>query len=260
MIRSRLPKRLFGYLSHYVHHHGDMTFITGANAPFFQSLRDNLLSSLFKYEPTSPIVVWDLGLDPAQRQELEQIARERAKIVGGKLTIRNYPEAELPPHYNMKCWNYAFKSYCIFHSLRDIKTRFAFWLDAGCGIRGPLNAERSILAIHGFYSPYSSTTVGKLTVSSLLSDFLDEKCHYAQRSMLSGGVQGYDMKNTKALAICAEWTNLIKAESILAPAGASLDNHRFDQSLLSLVYYSRKKKNPYLGRYLYNIQCHLNKR
>ncbi len=83
MIHSRLPKRLFGFVSHYLHHHGSMTFITGANAPFYESLRDNLLSSLFKYEPDSAIVVWDLGLDPAQRQELEQIARERANTGGG---------------------------------------------------------------------------------------------------------------------------------------------------------------------------------
>lgn len=257
MIRSRLPKRLFGYLSHYVHHHGDMTFITGANAPFFQSLRDNLLSSLFKYEPTSPIVVWDLGLDTDQRQELEQIADERAKM--GGVTIRDYPEQELPPHYNMKCWNYAFKSYCIYHSLRDVKTRFAFWLDAGCGIRGKLDAERTILSMYGFYSPFSSTTVGKLTVPQLLADFYDDKCEYAPIQMLSSGVDGFDIQNPFTWKLVSEWYRTGMVENLLAPQGASLANHRYDQSLLSLVYYSRRKKMPYLCRYYYNIKIHLNK-
>lgn len=160
----------------------------------------------------------------------------------------------------MKCWNYAFKSYCIFHSLRDIKTRFAFWLDAGCGIRGPLNAERSILAIHGFYSPYSSTTVGKLTMPQLLADFCDDKCKYSSIKMLWAAVIGLDIHNDFSWKMISEWYRCGMVEELIAPQGSGLNNHRFDQSLLSLVYYSRKKKNPYLGRYLYNIQCHLNKR
>ena len=193
MIISRLPKRLFGYLSHYVHHHGDMTFITGANAPFFQSLRDNLLQSLHRYEPTSPVEVWDLGLNPDQLFELKQIQCEWA-MEGGKLTIRTYPEQELPPHYALKRWNYAFKSYCIFHSIRDVKTRFAFWLDAGCGIVHRLDAERNVLALYGFYSPFSSTNIGRLTISTVLNAFYDEKCHYSHQQMLSGGVQGLKKK------------------------------------------------------------------
>ena len=160
----------------------------------------------------------------------------------------------------MKCLNYAFKSYCIFHSLKDdVRTCFAFWLDAGCGIRGRLDAERTILSLYGFYSPFSSTTVGKLTMSSLMSDFFDEKCKYSNIQMLSGGVDGFDMNNAFTYKLASEWYRTGMVEGLLAPEGSSLENHRYDQSLLSLVFYSRRKKMPYLCRYYYNIMIHLNK-
>ncbi|MBR4560849.1 MAG: hypothetical protein IKO23_02900 [Bacteroidales bacterium] len=250
----RLPKRIFGRLSKCIHATGDLTIITGANAPFYESMRDNLLSSVFRYEPQAQVIIWDLGLNNMQNVEIQRIIESTE---GGKLL--KYPEETLPEFYAMARYNYAFKSYCIFHSLPLVKTKYAMWLDAGCGLRGHLDAERNMLQFYGYYSPYSSTSIGKLTYETVMNSFLDWKMEYANKQMLSGGVQGWDMGNKEAIALLCDWYNLSRVEENIEPSGASLQNHRYDQSLLSIVYYSRHKEVPYLERHTYNIGVHLNR-
>lgn len=252
---KRIPKRIFGKLSQYIHVTGDISIITGANAPFYESMRDNLLTSVMRYEPKARLIIWDLGLTDEQRKELKIFLDQH----NGKVDIYTYPEDTLPPHYAMDRWNYAFKSYCIFHSLPLIETKYAMWLDAGCGLRGPLNAEKNILYMYGYYSPYSSTTIGELTHPTTMDNMLDWKIQNAGKRMLSGGVQGWNMDDKRVIAMLDEWYNLCRIEDNIAPKGATLQNHRYDQSLLSLVYYGRHNQVPYFAQNMYNIGIHLNK-
>ena len=73
---SRLPKRIFGKISKSLHATGDMTIVTGANAPFYESMRDNLLSSVLRYEPHAHVIIWDLGLDDLQKTEIQRIVKK----------------------------------------------------------------------------------------------------------------------------------------------------------------------------------------
>ena len=250
----RVPKRVFGKISEYIHASGSI-IITGANAPFYESLRDNLLGSINRFEPDANVIIWDLGLTHTQLAELENIKLRHQ----GNVTICHFPEHELPAHYSMGRWNYAFKSYCLSQSLPLIETRYAFWLDAGCGIAGKLNAERNMLNLYGYYSPFSSTSIRQLTHSSIMDHFMVEETGIASKQMLSGGVQGWNMRDAKAISLLCDWINLIRAEENIAPVGANLSNHRFDQSLLSILYYSRYKNQPYMCHFIYNIRIHLNK-
>lgn len=70
---SRIPKRIFGKLSQYAHAKEEITIITGANAPFYESLRDNLINSIWRYEPNARLIIWDLGLEKYQLTEIQQI-------------------------------------------------------------------------------------------------------------------------------------------------------------------------------------------
>ena len=252
---SRLPKRIFGYISKYVSASDNLTIISGADAPFYDSLKNNLLLSIQRYEPDAFVIIWDLGLNDNQRADLENFA----EAWKGKLSVYKYPENELPSHYAMANWNYAFKGYCIYNSLPVIRTKSAMWLDAGCGIASPLKAEKNIIYLYGYYSPYSSTTVGELTCPSIKKKFMAEQLGIASKQMLSGGVQGWNMRSNKAMSLLCEWASLICSKDNISPIDADLSNHRYDQSLLSIMYYSRYKELPYFCRYLYNIRIHLNK-
>lgn len=247
---SRIPKRIFGKLSKSIIADGDMTIITGANSLYYDPLKDKLLASISYYEPHAKVLIWNLGLNAEEISYLN----EYASSCGGK--VLDYPEKDLPEHYAMVHCNYSFKSYCIFHSLPMITTKYVMWLDAGCALLGPLDAERNIFRLYGYYSPYSSTSVGKLTHPTVMNSFFKGEDFFAHKQMLSGGVQGWNMDDGKTLAMLSEWYNLTRMEDNIAPLGSAYENHRFDQSLLSLLYYSRHDEVPYLARYTYNIGIH----
>ena len=245
--------KIFRHLSRIFHNNKSLTIVTGASESFYESLRDNLLHSIFKYENTATLIVWDLGLSAEQLNELELLLRDKGQII-------HYPEENLSSHFSMKRHNYSFKSYCIYHSMCKCNTNYLLWLDAGCAIRKTLNAERNILKMYGFYSPYSSTSIGQLTYKDVKKYFFDNGYDYAKQQMLTGGVCGFDMKNHKIKSIVREWFLYTLNEQLISPVGADLTNHRFDQSLLSLIYYSHYSKVPFLARRLYDVRIHLNKK
>lgn len=67
-------------LSRVWHRSGSMTIVTGASAPYYNSMRDNLIASVMKYEPEAKIVVWDMGLMESQYIEIQGIVRGGIKI------------------------------------------------------------------------------------------------------------------------------------------------------------------------------------
>ena len=72
---SRVPKRLFGKVSKILKCSGDVTIITGANAPFYESLVNNLLSSILRYEPNANLIIWNLGLSSVQIAEIQHFTK-----------------------------------------------------------------------------------------------------------------------------------------------------------------------------------------
>ena len=65
---------------------------------------------------------------------------------------------------------------------------------------------------------------------------------------------------SKSSALCQdiiwEWLQLSKIKDFIQPEGSNRRNHRQDQSLLSLIYYSKKKNVPMLARILYKVKLH----
>ena len=77
--------KIFRHLSRIFHNNKSLTIVTGASESFYESLRDNLLHSIFKYENTATLIVWDLGLSAEQLNELELLLRDKGQII-------HYPE------------------------------------------------------------------------------------------------------------------------------------------------------------------------
>lgn len=245
----RIRKRIFGKLSKHFHLTDKITIITAAGAPYYELLRDNLVSSVLECEPYSDIIIWNLGLNNEQRNELKRITSHHT----GKVKICTYPEENLSPHYAMSKFNYAFKCYCLYQSLAIIATRYALWIDASAIVTGVLGAERNLMNLYGFYCSRSCHDVALLTHKTVVDNFMGDKLGYVSKPMLYAGLIGWDMTNHKALALLNEWYQLSRVEENISPEGASKQNHRYDQSLLSMVYYSRYKEIPYLCLYRYNI-------
>lgn len=76
MNKDKYIVKVFNAFSKVVHDNGSLTICTGANAPFYESMRDNLLASIVKYEPKTKLVIWDLGLLDSQLSELQCLAKK----------------------------------------------------------------------------------------------------------------------------------------------------------------------------------------
>lgn len=252
----RYITKLFGKISSVCHVESTLTIITGANAPYFDSLMTHLLPSIEKYEKNAYVIVWDLGLYPEQKNAVTRYLADKY----GRGEVISYPEKDLPAHYSIEAGTYAFKSYCIWKTMCMCQTEQYLWLDAGCEISERLLAERNLMRLYGFYSPYSSTDIISLTHPDVMDAFASRLCHYEHKSMLTGGVVGLSVQSRFAIGLLAQWYNESKVQALLAPEGSNKSNHRQDQSLLSLIYYSRKSRVPLLARKLYNVRIHMNKK
>jgi hypothetical protein len=225
-----------------------LTIVTGANSPFYDSLCNNLLKSILQFE-NADIVVWDLGLTNVQLLRLKEDFP--------KVFIKTFNYDLYPNYFDVNRFpDYAFKSVCIYETLLTISTKYLLWLDAGCGINHRLNSVRYLLKIYGFYSPFSSTNNELLTYKSVISHFNFTSGNIGHKQMLSSGIVGIDRNCFKAISIIREWYDLTFNRELLAPTGSNKSNHRQDQSLLSCVYYSRKKNMPILASRFYNILVH----
>ena len=208
---------------------------------------------------------------PNELVDISKVANNIANIVANyfkenlsKAMVQFYKSIDFdkyPEYFGLKYHNYAFKSACIWETMHMMSSDNLFWLDAGCGIKNELKAIRILLRVFGFYSPFSSTSVGDLTYPAVLNEFDPMGANgFGKKRMLSGGVVGLNIRNNDATQIIREWHQLTYRQDLLAPEGSNRDNHRQDQSLLSLVYYSRKRNVPILERRYYEFMVHLNKR
>lgn len=246
---SRLYKRIFGKLSKYYHVEGNITIITAASEAFYSPLRNIMLSSLLIHEPYADVIIWNLGLNDAQREDLYKLFKEHK----GSMQLLTYPAEDLSTHY-ATLTTYSFKCYCIHHAIPLIKTRYALWLDTGSMIVDYLTAERNLIRIYGCYVSLSGHSVAILTHWTVQHKFQTEMNKCGNRSMLYAGLIGWDMKNKKVQSLLRDWYQLSQDEENIAPKGSSNENHRFDQSLLSLLYYRMYEDVPYLCKYRYNIR------
>lgn len=226
-----------------------LTIVTGASEEYFQTLTDNLLDSISTYEPNAKVIVWDLGLSDTQCTEL--------KIRFPEATILRFPFADYPAHYALSAQSYAWKSAAIYKSLNLSRTDLLFWLDAGCKLKGHLNAVRHLIHRHGFYSPYSSTTIQELTSPLVIEEF-ESICSkdVPNKRMLSGGIVGVKISSPFARRLIWEWYQLSKLSGLIVPNGSNRSNHRQDQSLLSLIYYCSRKQVPLLAQRVFDFLLH----
>ncbi|MFT4030891.1 MAG: DUF1647 domain-containing protein [Siphonobacter sp.] len=223
-----------------------LTFITGANSLYFSQLL-NLLQSLWKYESESPVIVYDLGLTNEERQEL--------KIKFPAIQIHTFNFSAYPAYFNIKInvGEFAWKPIIIQQEFERATTNI-MWLDAACVVTNRLDCIRLFLQWYGFYSLYSWGNVQRWThpdtIRLLKADTLKAK------RMVSGGVVAFRRDSPFASELVNEWKEYAYRKEYLAPEGSNFDNHRQDQSLITLLFYQKHPTQPFWYRYGWGILTH----
>lgn len=205
-----------------------MTIVTGADSSHFNSLLQ-LLASLRRYEPTSDIVVYDLGLTEAERCLL--------RAMYPLVDCRVFDYRRWPAYVNIKvnAGEYAWKPIIIADLMDECRGRL-LWLDAGCAITQPLYRIRNVLARVGLYTPHSCATVGAMTHPSTLA-YMSANEEMLARRQVAGTVVAVDHGVPEARQLIRRWKELALVKECIAPTGSDRSNHRQDQAVLSVLVY-----------------------
>jgi hypothetical protein len=224
----------------------NLVFVTGCDFTHFKSLIQ-LLRSIQNAEPNSKVITYDFGWSEAQVSELKLIMDSWSN-----LEVRRFQFEKFPSYFNMKIngGQYAWKPIIIQEVSKETND-FVLYCDAGNVIDKRLTWVRKIINRDGIYCPTSSGTVNDWTHVGML-DYYRFSSRYLRYKNLNAAVIGFDPNMLKITQLLDEWADCALTQKCIAPEGSSRENHRFDQSALTLLAYRiglvKRTRSTYLNR------------
>ena len=200
--------------------------VTGADSSHAESLK-NLLESIDEHESSARVTVWDLGLSELERKSIE---RDHPKFDLVRFDFGRYPH-----HLDLRidAGAYAWKPVVISEAFHQSHGPIV-WLDAGNLVVGRLHFLRRIVVRNGFFSPYSQGRVRQWTHPGTL-DSLRADGEILGKRNCNGAILAFDSRQRRASSLLRAWLNCALDKNCIAPAGASLTNHRYDQAALTVL-------------------------
>ena len=198
-----------------------MVVVTAANAAFYRCLQQLLLS--LRRGGGARCLIYDLGLSDPQRCDL----------------LRRFPESELRtiplgPRHLQDVSNYAWKPTLLVEVLAEEKET-VLWLDSACVVVGGLQPIEEHVMEHGLWVPWAGRgALRDMTHPATLEALAVEPELQAGR-FRAGGVCAFDPAHGVVRELVQEWRRLAWCPEILAPCGSHRSNHRYDQTLLSVL-------------------------
>lgn len=225
---DQTPKRLETADKGNNHPKHEMVVVTGANSGYFHAL-ENFIGSMHFWEPTRPIIVYNLGLSASQVDQVNTWHNVHLEWP------RGIPKTYAPHVHALK--KYAWKTNAIYESTN--KYAATLWLDAGCEVRGPLTDIESILQKDGvFLVQGQDGDMTRWVHDGTLRYFNVERSALSKKPSFAGGIEGW-IQNSKAYhKILEPLVECANKKECIDPTGASLGNHRYDQSALSVITYT----------------------
>jgi len=76
------------------------------------------------------------------------------------------------------------------------------------------------------------------------------------KQMLNTAVMGFNRESLYCMQLIWEWKQLSQLCDLISPNGSNRQNHRQDQSLISLIYYFYNDRVPIICQRHYDIKLH----
>lgn len=214
----------------------EFKIVTGCDSSHFNSLV-NLLKSIQKHEPNTETVVYNLGLSSDEIYYLKN--NFDFEIIN--FDFKNYPKFIGEIDISKKLGSYGWKPIIInkeFHK----NDKNLLWLDAGCLLTKKLTLLKKYILKMGFYSPESSNSVKDWSHASTIQN-LNFPSEYLNSPNFSSGLVGIAQNEKKIKELINKWEYFALDKETLAPKGSSRENHRQDQTILTLLVYILKINN-----------------
>ncbi len=203
-----------------------MNVVTAANSVYFKGLK-NLVGSIHFWNPDVNITVFDLGIE----------YRHIKEIITWKNTalIHNWIGKDLPAHCK-SIHTYAWKPIVLHHAISNMTS--LLWIDAGSDIRARLTQIKRLIHRDGHF--FAQGQDHDMTLTSCPDSYLQMDTRidrFEGKPHFAGSIQGYRQNSQAHREILNPLYKYALIGDCIAPKGSNLTNHRFDQTLLSVLIY-----------------------
>jgi hypothetical protein len=206
--------------------------VTGASSNHYHVLL-TLLYTIAYYEPDTHTVIYDLGLGD-YASDLNEHLQFINSITQNNMETRTFNFSEYPPHMNItvNAGEYAWKPVIMYDVLLEFKVN-VLWIDAGSNLENNLAKAWQELDEKGFVSSFSDGDLSRWVYPTLFAQFPLVTARHMP--MCNGAFAGFRYNSTWTQKIALPWKECAMVKECIAPKGSSRDNHRQDQSILSLL-------------------------
>jgi len=211
-----------------------ITFISGASSNHYKTL-NQFLTLFEKYRKNDyKLIVYDLGLN---KDELNHIKYNFPKNIYRRFNYENYPDWF---NININAGQYAWKPNIIYNICEEFGG-IVVWFDAGTYIQRDLTEYINFIKKNSFHTPISGGAIERWTHPTTYKYFNNYNYKKDDNSRAGGCVgMNYDVAWVKN--IIKEWKDFSNIKDCIAPEGSSRDNHRQDQTILSILFNHYKRK------------------
>jgi len=221
-----------------------ITIITAASQNHFKSLCQ-FIESAKNYNILN-IYVYDLGLNT---NSIEYLNKQYPFIIFKIFNYKNYPD-----YFNIEInkGEYAWKPAIIYEVSNEVKNGIILWCDAGNKfIINQIDFLIHIIKQQGIYTPTSSGNVKKWTYYKTLEYFnIFDDNPILNLPNRNGAIIGFNLDNKNVIDFINEYNKLACIKECIAPSGSSRENHRQDQSILTILYYKYTNLQQLYNNYI----------
>ncbi|CAH1791158.1 unnamed protein product [Owenia fusiformis] len=205
----------------------DFVLVTAANHNYFPGLKE-LVGSMHYWEPTIKVAIYDLGLTKIQLAEIKTWCN---------VVVHDLPK-QMPEHIlHQPRKMYAWKPYVVFDSFERYHS--ILFSDAGSNIRGPLSKIKELLYKDGyFFVQGQDLDMTEKSHEGMYKYFNEKKGDFKNKPHFAGGLHGWLRGSDAVQHILYPYVLCAQRQECFGPPGSSLRNHRYDQSVLSIIIYT----------------------
>ncbi len=229
-----------------------MTFkiITGANDSYILTLLDFIKTFMQMNLDPESLIVYDLGISTRNYKELLNL-QEKFNFSLKKLDYSIYPEHVDLNKFNGLYCSYAFKPIILYNeaNIAENSGKVLIWMDSANRFNlGALTQIYNLVKKNGIYSPISN---GAGTIESIELNHPDTVAlfglspaeHIQLLQSISANLIGLNYSTLIGKTIIDEWYKKSLIKEFITPEGSSRNNHRQDQTILSIIIYLYEKNN-----------------
>ena len=228
-------------------------FICGCNSKYFErwlclfeSIKIN-----FNHQNQKKVFIhfFDLGLTEEEKIFIYEKKKNLSEIVTLHYSLFDFSKYPEWVNINNEVGQWAWKAQCILQVMESIPieqhfTSYLFWMDSCNIISGDLSCLENFLNSNGIYSNITPGYIFVWCHQKCIEYFIKEK-QIDQRKvnyvvnciMKNGALSCYYLGIDWVRDFIREYAHYSLVKEAIAPEGSSRENHRQDQSVLSILYY-----------------------